>query len=155
MNPTGNARRLRRKQTKEEKQLWQALRAGRFAGFKFRRQHPLGGYYLDFYCPLAKVSIELDGFEHGLPWQRQRDLERASSLAAQGILELRFWNRHWRQNREGILLTIWDALHQRTGCTQIMRKVENNRYIPPDPEQIAFRPPQPKIWYPPGTAPIT
>ncbi|HTL59581.1 MAG TPA: DUF559 domain-containing protein [Candidatus Limnocylindrales bacterium] len=155
MNPTGNARRLRRKQTKEEKQLWQALRAGRFAGFKFRRQHPLGGYYLDFYCPLAKVSIELDGFEHGLPWQRQRDLERASFLAAQGILELRFWNRHWRQNREGILLTIWDALHQRTGCTQIMRKVENNRYIPPDPEQIAFRPPQPKIWYPPGTAPIT
>jgi very-short-patch-repair endonuclease len=155
MQPTGNARRLRRNQTKEEKQLWQALRAGRFAGFKFRRQHPLGGYYLDFYCPLARVSVELDGFEHGLPWQRQRDLERGSFLAAQGILELRFWNRHWRQNREGILLTIWDALHQRTGCTQIIRKVENNRYIPPDPAQIAFRPPQPPIWYPPGTAPIT
>ena len=59
MDSTGTARRLRREQTKEEKQLWGALRAGRFAGFKFRRQHPLGRYYLDFYCPQAKLSVEL------------------------------------------------------------------------------------------------
>ena len=55
MNPTGNARRLRHEQTDEEKKLWRALRAGRFAGFKFRRQHPLGEYILDFYCPACKV----------------------------------------------------------------------------------------------------
>jgi hypothetical protein len=42
VNPISNARRLRHEQTDEEKELWQALRAGRFAGFKFRRQHPLG-----------------------------------------------------------------------------------------------------------------
>jgi len=37
--------------------LWHALRAGRFAGFKFRRQHRVGKYYLDFYCPAAKLSV--------------------------------------------------------------------------------------------------
>jgi len=75
MNPTANARRLRREQTKEEKHLWHALRAGRFAGFKFRRQHPIGQYTLDFYCPLARLSVELDGFGHGLPKQIARDIE--------------------------------------------------------------------------------
>ena len=44
------SRLLRRNQTDEEKQLWRALKAGRFAGFKFRRQHQVGGHYLDFYC---------------------------------------------------------------------------------------------------------
>src|SRR5437667_10114284 len=73
VNRTANARRLRREQTREEKELWRALRAGRFAGFKFRRQHPSGKYSLDFYCPTARLSIELDGFQHGMPGQRQRD----------------------------------------------------------------------------------
>ena len=85
MNPTAIARRLRRQQTDDE--LWRALRGGRFAGFKFRRQHPVGVYYLDFYCPTAKLSVELDGFQHGLPAQRQRDREREEFLAAEGIEE--------------------------------------------------------------------
>lgn len=57
MNPTTIARRLRRNQTDEQKELWRALKAGRFAGFKFRRQHPCGKYFLDFYCPIARNSI--------------------------------------------------------------------------------------------------
>jgi ATP-dependent helicase HrpA/adenine-specific DNA-methyltransferase len=72
---------LRREQTDEEKELWRALRAGRFAGFKFRRQHPLGIYFLDFFCPVARLSIELDGSQHGFPEQRQRDVEREKFLA--------------------------------------------------------------------------
>jgi very-short-patch-repair endonuclease len=60
---TAIARRLRRQQTEEEKELWRDLRAGRFAGFKFRRQHPKGKYLLDFYCPMAKLSVELDRFQ--------------------------------------------------------------------------------------------
>ena len=74
-----------------------SLRAGRFAGFKFRRQHPLGPYFLDFFCPAARLSIELDGFQHGLPEPQQRDVEREKYLSEQGIEELRFWNRAWRQ----------------------------------------------------------
>ncbi len=69
MNRTVQARRLRRERTPEEKQLWLALRAGRFAGFKFRWEHPVGIYFLDFYCPTAKLSVELDGFHHGMPEQ--------------------------------------------------------------------------------------
>jgi very-short-patch-repair endonuclease len=92
MNRTGNARRLRREQTDEEKELWRALRAGRFAGFKFRRQHPKGKYFIDFYCPAAKLSVELDGFQHGMPAQQQHDAEREQFLASEGIEELRFWN---------------------------------------------------------------
>jgi very-short-patch-repair endonuclease len=148
MNPIPNARRLRREQTKEEKELWRALRAGRFAGFKFRRQHPFELYYLDFYCPLARLAVELDGFQHGTPGQFKRDEARERILAAQDIEVLRFWNRQWRGNREGVLLDIWHALHRRTGCVEIMRKVENRRYLPPKPEQLTEKPPKPPMWYP-------
>jgi very-short-patch-repair endonuclease len=130
------ARLLRRNQTDEEKQLWQALKAGRFAGFKFRRQHKVGDYYLDFYCPAAKLSVELDGFQHGLPEQMRRDTERTKLLDSQGIEEMRFWNHQWNKNREGVLLEIWVALHRRTGCVAVMRKVQNHRFAPPNPDQI-------------------
>jgi ATP-dependent helicase HrpA/adenine-specific DNA-methyltransferase len=136
MNSTANVRRLRREQTEEEKELWRMLRAGRFAGFKFRRQHPTGIYTLDFYCPAAKLSVELDGFQHGLSEQRPRDEERQRFLASQGIEELRFWNHQWKKNREGVLLEIWNALHRRTGCVAVMRNVQNHRYAPPKVEQL-------------------
>jgi len=140
MNPIANARRLRRDQTEEEKELWRALRAGRFAGFKFRRQHPLDKYNLDFYCPAAKLSIEMDGFHHGLPEQRSHDVEREQFLAARGIEELRFWNHQWRENCDGVLLEIWNALHRRTGCVAVMRKIQNHRYAPPKIEQLIEAP---------------
>jgi len=143
MNRAGNARRLRREQTDEEKELWRALRAGRFAGFKFRRQHPHGNCFLDFYCPAARLSIELDGFQHGLPEQHQRDVEREAFLASEGIEELRFWNHQWRRNREGILLEIWNALHRRAGCVAVMRKVQNHRFLPPKADELIQPPPKP------------
>jgi len=143
VNPTSNARRLRCEQTDEEKELWRALRAGRFAGFKFRRQHPQGDYVLDFYCPAAWLSVELDGFQHGLPEQHQRDVEREKFLASEGIEELRFWNHQWRKNREGILLEIWNALHRRTGCVALMRKVQNHRFLPPKAAELIQPPLKP------------
>ena len=142
---TSVARLLRRNQTKEEKELWRALKAGRFAGFKFRRQHHIGTYYLDFFCPTAKLSVELDGFQHGLPEQMQRDCEREKFLDALGIEELRFWNHQWNRHREGVLLDIWAALHRRTGCVAVMRKVENHRFVPPNPDKIIPSPTKPKL----------
>ena len=136
MNPTANARRLRRDQTDTEKELWRALRAGRFAGFKFRRQHPIQNYFLDFYCPAARLAIELDGSQHGFPEQQQHDKQREQFLASEGIEEMRFWNRQWRENREGVLLEIWHALQRRTGCELIVRKPQNNRFVPPKQSQI-------------------
>ena len=148
MNPTATARRLRRDQTDEEKQLWRALRAGRFAGFKFRRQHPHGNYFLDFYCPTAQLSVELDGFQHGLPEYLQHDEERTKALAAEGIEELRRWNHQWRKNREAVLLEIWGALHRRTGCVKVVRKEQNQRFVPPDPRRLLAKPARPPEWRP-------
>jgi len=143
MSNTAYARRLRREQTEEEKELWRALKAGRFAGFKFRRQHPVGIFVLDVYCPSAKLSVEFDGFQHGLPEQRRHDEDRKQFLAANGIEELRFWNYQWHKNRDGVLLEIWNALHRRTGCVAVMRKVQNHRYLPPKADQLIQAPNKP------------
>ncbi|HXD00757.1 MAG TPA: DUF559 domain-containing protein [Verrucomicrobiae bacterium] len=145
MNPKHNARRLRRKQTEEEKQLWRALRAGRFAGFKFRRQHPAGKYFLDFYCALAKLSVELDGSQHGIPKNSRHDQEREQWLLNNDIEELRFWNHQWQKNPEGVLLQIWDALHRRTGCVQVVRKTHNLQFVPPDPNKLIEQPLSPAL----------
>lgn len=144
MNPTPNARRLRREQTEEEKQLWRELRGRRFSGFKFRRQHPAGIYFLDVFCAQARLAVELDGFQHGVPEQIKRDEARERFLADKGIEVLRFWNHQWHENREGCLLEIWNALHRRTGCVQVLKNVENQRFIPPDPKKLWSQPAEPK-----------
>jgi very-short-patch-repair endonuclease len=133
------ARQLRRGQTDEEKELWRALRGRRFAGFKFRRQHTIGGHILDFYCADAKLAVELDGFQHGLPGGIHRDEIRERFLAEQDIETLRFWNHQWRKNREGCLLEIWNALQRRTGCVRIMNNASEQRLVPPDSRTIKFR----------------
>ena len=143
MNRIELARALRHQQTKEEKQLWAALRAGRFAGFKFRRQHPLGPYVLDFYCALAELTIELDGFQHGLPENMKYDRKRAEWLSAAGIEVLRFWNGTWNSNRDGVLLSIWSALHRRVGRGELDRMCQNRRYVPPDPARLNDQSPLP------------
>jgi very-short-patch-repair endonuclease len=134
------ARNLRRNQTDEEEELWRALRSRRFAGFKFRRQHTLGEYILDFYCPAAKIAVELDGFQHGLPEDVQQDAKRKKFLAEQGIESLRFWNHQWRKNREGCLLEVWNAVQRRTGCVRIVKNVEEQRFLPPDVNEVKINP---------------
>ena len=61
-----NARDLRRNLTLQERKLWRYLRSRRFGDFKFRRQHPVGSYILDFACCSARVVVELDGGQHDL-----------------------------------------------------------------------------------------
>jgi very-short-patch-repair endonuclease len=143
VNPTERARQLRREQTEEERQLWQVLRAGRFAGFKFRRQHPAEKFFLDVYCPAARLAVELDGFHHGRPDRLSFDAAREAFLAAQDIQVLRFWNHQWRKNREGVLVEIWEALHRRTGCVKVRRKELNHRFAPPESEQLIEKPGRP------------
>src|SRR6185436_4467084 len=65
MADSQRARRLRKEETWAEKLMWRWLRDRRFSNYKFRRQHPEGIYYLDFFCEAARLSIELDGFGHG------------------------------------------------------------------------------------------
>ena len=134
------ARNLRRNQTKEEKELWKALRDRRFAGFKFPRQHTIADHILDFYCAAAKLAIELDGFQHGLPRNSQQDKTREKFLAEEGIKTLRFWNHQWRENREGCLLEIWKLVQLWTGCVRIEKDCETQRFVPPDPKSLKTNP---------------
>src|SRR5688572_29853093 len=109
------ARQLRKQTTDAERRLWRLLRDRRFAEFKFRRQYACGIYYLDFYCTLAKLAVELDGGGHGFPDQRARDEKRNQFLAEQGIKVLRFWNHQVRREAEAVRFEIWHALMEQTG----------------------------------------
>ena len=83
------ARRLRRTMSPPEVMLWQYLRT-RPGGFKFRRQHPLGPFTLDFFCRSAAVAIEVDGDAHDMGDNPGRDERRDEWFARHGILTLRF-----------------------------------------------------------------
>ena len=82
------AKQLRRQLTLPEGLLWQFLRSGP-GGFKFRRQHPIGPYVLDFFCREAGLAIEVDGMAHGMGGNPERDLRRDAWTAEQGIRTLR------------------------------------------------------------------
>jgi len=82
------ARNLRRALSPPEVALWQWLRR-RPDDLKFRRQHPAGPYILDFYCPLARLAIEVDGSGHDIAEQVAHDAQRNGWLQAQGYRVLR------------------------------------------------------------------
>ena len=109
------ARSLRKKATALERILWRHLRNRNFAGYKFRRQHPFEPYIMDFYCPAAKLAIELDGGGHNYSVGRTHDRARARFLAQHGIIVLRFWNHQVRKELDGVLQAIWFALERRRG----------------------------------------
>jgi len=104
------ARKLRQEQTDAEQLLWALLRDRRLAGFKFRRQHPIDPYILDFYCHEARLGIELDGGQHNEPEKEARDRKRSDFLAGQGIRVLRFWNHEVFNQTEAVLQSIYEAL---------------------------------------------
>ncbi len=70
-----------------ERVLWNRIRAGRLKGLKFRRQQPLLGYTLDFYCHAARLAIEIDGESHA--HRRERDRVRDARLAEHGVVTVR------------------------------------------------------------------
>ena len=105
-----NARLLRETQTDAEQLMWQLLRNRRFCGVKFRRQHPVGRYILDFYCHDAQLAIELDGGGHAEDRQQEYDTERSAELAGEGIRVLRFWNHEVLQETEAVVTVLFNAL---------------------------------------------
>jgi very-short-patch-repair endonuclease len=104
------ARALRQSMTDAEQLLWHCLRRKQLGGFRFRRQHPIERFVLDFYCCEAKLAIELDGGQHNEPGSKVRDSERTALLAAHGVHVLRFWNNEVFTNIEGVLQSIYDSL---------------------------------------------
>lgn len=99
--------------TEAEMRLWSKLRSRQVAGAKFRRQHPLGPYVLDFVCLERTLVIELDGGQHAEPAQAAHDEGRTYYLEAEGFEVLRFWNNEVLENIEGVWDTICVRLTQR------------------------------------------
>ncbi len=84
------ARDLRQASTPPEQLLWLALRNGQIGGLKFRRQHPIGPYVVDFYCHRIALVVEVDGMSH--EGKRLQDLEKTKYLEQQGLRVLRVTN---------------------------------------------------------------
>jgi very-short-patch-repair endonuclease len=99
--------------TPPERRLWNVLKA-RPGGFKFRRQHPLGPYTLDFFCYEAALAVELDGLAHELGSNPQRDIRRDKWVAEQGVHTLRFRATDVRDNLEGVLIFIAEECLRRS-----------------------------------------
>jgi very-short-patch-repair endonuclease len=108
---TGIARGLRELSTPAEKVLWEELRNRRLGGFKFRRQHPILDYILDFYCKEKQLAVEIDGSIHGVAEIHEKDTQRASRLIKHGIHILRFRNYQVMNHKETVLNEILRVLH--------------------------------------------
>lgn len=101
------ARQLRKQATPAEKILWEQLRNRRLIGIKFRRQHVLGRYIVDFFCPAKHIAIKLDGEIHR--YQEEDDLNRTINLEEMGVKVIRFRNKDVEQDLDTVLVKIAES----------------------------------------------
>jgi adenine-specific DNA-methyltransferase len=104
------ARSLRRSITPAERKLWMRLRNRQLHGAKFRRQHPIGQYIVDFFCLEARLVVELDGSWHADDLKRTQDEHRTAYLQNQGCTVLRFWNNEVTADVTSVLQRIAEHL---------------------------------------------
>ncbi|WP_262027503.1 endonuclease domain-containing protein [Microvirga sp. Mcv34] len=107
------ARHLRRRQTSAEALIWQALRNRKLARWKFRRQHPIERFTVDFVCLDAKLVIEVDGATHSTEEEGRKDQERSRCLEAYGFQVVRISNSDIYDNLQGVMETILAELDRR------------------------------------------
>jgi type I site-specific restriction-modification system R (restriction) subunit/very-short-patch-repair endonuclease len=104
------AREMRKNQTAAEEMFWQLVKNRQFLGLKFRRQHQIGLYIVDFYCHSERLIIELDGGVHHSPDQRKKDAERDDNLTSLGNTVLRFENEELLTDPQNVLDQIAKSL---------------------------------------------
>ena len=133
-------RELRKNETDAEKLLWNLLRDRQLGNAKFRRQHPLGPFVLDFYCHEEKLGIEIDGGQHAESDQALYDAKRTQKLEAEGVKVFRFWDNDVLANTEGVLEKILNALtsltpslsHRERGMIEFeIFEPKNEQEVPP------------------------
>jgi very-short-patch-repair endonuclease len=110
--PTRNralAKQMRRRMPDAEFRLWCELRNRNLGGLAFRRQHPIGRYIVDFFCPQAKLIVEVDGGQHALAPQLAADGDRTRWLEAQGYTVIRFWTDDVTKDLDGVCTAILAA----------------------------------------------
>ncbi|MFH1193061.1 MAG: endonuclease domain-containing protein [Candidatus Jorgensenbacteria bacterium] len=98
-NLKGRRRSLRRLQTDAERKLWRVLRGKQMESMRFVRQYSVGNYILDFYCPVLRLAIEVDGSQH---IDSDYDARRTKYLKEKDINVIRFWNNDVLQNLSGV-----------------------------------------------------
>ncbi|WP_179994708.1 endonuclease domain-containing protein [Acinetobacter sp. YH16053] len=101
------AKSLRHAATDAENLLWQRLRAKRFMALKFRRQHVIKPYIVDFYCHEIGLVVELDGSQHGTDEAIEYDAERTKFLEALGLTVVRYWNHDVLGQMDVVLEDLW------------------------------------------------
>jgi very-short-patch-repair endonuclease len=104
------ARELRKSMSDAERKLWHALRAKQVDGARFRRQHPIGPYIVDFVCLEQRLVVEVDGGQHTDDAHAADDARRDQWLMAEGYLVLRLPTTEVYANIAGVLDTIWSVL---------------------------------------------
>jgi type I restriction enzyme R subunit len=100
------ARELRQKQTPAEEVMWELVRNRQVAELKFRRQHQVGPYIVDFFCDKLKLVVELDGSAHEIEAQQKKDKKREAYLLSLGFTVLRFENEAFLNDPESVLQAI-------------------------------------------------
>ena len=111
------ARHLRKNMTDAERLLWSKIRKKQIAGYQFYRQRPIGKYIVDFYCPAARLVIEVDGGQHYFRNSRIHDKERDKLLKHHSIKVLRFTNLQILNNIDSVLDEIYEALKTHSPLT--------------------------------------
>ncbi|NUJ97378.1 endonuclease domain-containing protein [Candidatus Gracilibacteria bacterium] len=101
---------LRKNQTKPEEIFWNKVRNKQFLGWKFRRQHSIGRYIMDFYCKELNLCIEIDGDNHFENEQKEYDEIRTEFLKTAGIKVCRFTNKEIMENSDGVLATLEEII---------------------------------------------
>jgi very-short-patch-repair endonuclease len=105
---------MRSEQTDAEQKLWRLLRGRRLAGFKFRRQVPVAGYSLDYYCMKEGLVVELDGGQHNDAEQKAYDERRTRRLSELGIRVVRFPDNEVLKYSEAVCEIIYKALTEKS-----------------------------------------
>jgi adenine-specific DNA-methyltransferase len=103
------AKSMRHSSTNAEQLMWQLLRAKRFMKLKFRRQHVIASYIVDFYCHEIGLVIELDGSQHGTDDAIEYDAERTKFLEALGLTVVRYWNQDVLGRTDVVLEDLWNV----------------------------------------------
>lgn len=101
---------LRNNPTRSEELLWMQLKGKQLSGFKFRRQHGVGVYVVDFYCPELKLAIEIDGPQHFTESGVEYDLRRQKLIESFGIKFLRFTDDEVRESVDTVVKKIEDEI---------------------------------------------
>ena len=98
--------------TDAERHLWSRIRGKQLKNLQFYRQKNIGDYIVDFYCPAAKLILEVDGGQHYEAKGKEKDRARDKYLSILGFTVLRFSDREVLVNIEGVLEKIWDHVNK-------------------------------------------